>query len=272
MNKEGYRITVSKGDAGVIPLRTEWQAKTDLGSVREVNEDRYFASDALGLWAIADGMGGMSRGDWAASQVIQALAALPREDDLDAMLRQAAAALEQANAAIRAESAARGEQMGTTAVLLVVRERDFGIVWIGDSRGYLLRHGKLHRLTRDHSQVRELVDRGLLDEASAARHPLRNVLTRAVGVADPPLGLEMVRDRLEPEDLLLLCSDGLYGVVDEAELETVLGSVPLAGLGDALVARCIAGGAPDNITLVAVSATEATLVQFGSGDHAGVAQ
>lgn len=254
----------------MIPLRTEWQAKTDLGSVREINEDRYFASDALGLWAIADGMGGMSRGDWAASQVVEALATLSRDDALDAMLQQGAAALEQANAAIRIESAARGEQMGTTAVLLVVRNRDFGIVWIGDSRGYLVRHGKLHRLTRDHSQVRELVDRGLLDEASAARHPLRNVLTRAIGVADPPLGLEMIRDRLEPDDLLLLCSDGLYGVLDEAEIEATLNSVPLDALGDRLVARCIECGAPDNITLVALSVTEATLVQFGAVEHAGV--
>lgn len=254
----------------MIPLRTEWQAKTDLGSVREINEDRYFASDALGLWAIADGMGGMARGDWAASQVVEALAALPRADDLDTMLQRAAAALERANAAIRTESAMRGEQMGTTAVLLVVRERDFGVVWIGDSRAYLVRQGKLHRLTRDHSQVRELVDRGLLDEASAARHPLRNVLTRAIGVADPPLGLEMIRDQLEADDLLLLCSDGLYGVVDEDELETVLNGVRLDALGDALVARCIEGGAPDNITLVALSVTEATLIQFGSGQHAGV--
>lgn len=246
----------------MIALKTEWYASTDVGAVREVNEDRYLASDDLGLWLVADGMGGMARGDWAATQVIESVSALQKRDELAIMLDAAAAALRHANDQILAESAAKSAQMGTTAVLLVVRGRSFGIVWVGDSRGYLVRNRKLHRLTRDHSQVQELVDRGLLDDAGAAIHPLRNVLTRAVGVATP-LVIDSVADTLEPDDLLLLCSDGLYGVIGEAEMEAILVREPIAGAASVLIRRCHELGAPDNITMIAVVAAEATLLRIG---------
>ncbi|WBH16682.1 PP2C family protein-serine/threonine phosphatase [Sphingomonas radiodurans] len=246
----------------MIPLKTEWYASTDVGAVREVNEDRFLASDDLGLWLVADGMGGMARGDWAATQVIDAVSTLERKDDLPAMLTAAADALHHANEQILAESAAKSAQMGTTAVLLVVRGRSFGIVWVGDSRGYLVRDRRLHRLTRDHSQVQELVDRGLLDDAGAAVHPLRNVLTRAVGVTSP-LAVDSVADSLQPDDLLLLCSDGLYGVIGEAEMEAILAREPIASAGPVLIRRCHELGAPDNITMIAVVVAEATLIRIG---------
>jgi protein phosphatase/serine/threonine-protein phosphatase Stp1 len=254
----------------MIPLKTEWHAVTDVGAKREVNEDRYFASDGLRVWAVADGMGGMSCGDWAASRVIDALAALPPADDLEAMIANAAAALLRANGIIFDEASARGEQMGTTAVLLVVRDDQFGVVWVGDSRAYLVRDGKLHRLTRDHSQVQELIDGGVLSAADAETHPLRHVLTRAVGVG-ASVELEMVRDALRPDDLLLLCSDGLHGVIGEAEMESVLNSAPIGEAGPIMIQRCHAMGAPDNITLVAVTASEPTLVKFGRLDPGLVA-
>lgn len=245
----------------VIPLKTEWFASTDVGVVREVNEDRFFASDELGLWLVADGMGGLARGDWAASTVAEVAATIECRDTVPAMLEVAAAALREANERIMDESAARSAQMGTTAVLVVVRGRDFGVIWVGDSRCYLLRDRKLHRLTRDHSQVQEMVDRGLIDEAAAAVHPMRNVLTRAVGVARP-LMMDMVSDTLRPDDLLLLCSDGLYGVVGEQELEATLLREPVDRAGDILIRRCHQLGAPDNITMIAVVAAEATMVRF----------
>ncbi|MBA2920533.1 SpoIIE family protein phosphatase [Sphingomonas sp. MAH-20] len=235
---------------------------TDVGAVREVNEDRYLASETLRLWAVADGMGGMSCGDWAAARVIDALAAIERSDDLNTMVASAAAALEKANRAIIDESEARGEQMGTTAVVAVVRDDSFGVIWVGDSRAYLVRDRRLHRLTRDHSQVQELVDHGLLEEAAAATHPLRNVLTRAVGIS-APLDLDMVSDTLRPDDLLLLCSDGLYGVLGEAEMEAIINAAAIEEAGEAMIARCHELGAPDNITMVAITATEPTLVHFG---------
>ena len=253
--------SIDLGGMPVIPLKTVWFAATDVGVVREVNEDRYLASDELGLWLVADGMGGLARGDWAASTVTDVAAAIQRHETLRAMMGAAAAALNEANERIMIESAARSAQMGTTAVMLVVRGRDFGVVWVGDSRCYLLRDRKLHRLTRDHSQVQEMVDRGLINEAAAAVHPMRNVLTRAVGVTSPLL-MDSITDTLRPDDLLLLCSDGLYGVIGEQELEATLTREPVDRAGEILIRRCHQLGAPDNITMIAVVAAEATLVRL----------
>lgn len=251
----------------MIPLKTEWHAATDVGVVRRVNEDRYLASDALGIWAVADGMGGMARGDWAASIVVDSLGSLPYQEDLHQTVVSATAALHQANERILDESRTLGEQMGSTAVLVAIRERAFAVLWVGDSRAYLIRDGRLHRLTRDHSQVQELIDRGVLDAEGAAKHPLRNVITRAVGVS-ALLEPEMAGGTLEPDDLLLLCSDGLYGVIGDAEIQEILDREPIEQAGRTMIERCHALGAPDNITLVVLSVTESTLVQFeaiGSG-------
>ena len=247
----------------MIPIRTEWHATTDVGAVRSVNEDRYFASADLGVWAVADGMGGMSRGDWASGQVVAALETLGRRASVDEMLGDVASALARANDLIFAEAEAQGNRMGTTAVVFVQRDLDFGLAWVGDSRAYLLRAGCLYRLSRDHSQVQEMVDAGLLEEAAAAKHPMRNVLTRAVGVVTP-LAVDTVVNRLEPDDMVLLGSDGLYGVIGEGEMQDILTKLPIEAAAQAMLARCHQLGAPDNITFVAVSTFEVTLVQFGA--------
>ncbi|MFC3174580.1 PP2C family protein-serine/threonine phosphatase [Novosphingobium bradum] len=248
-------------------MRLEWHAATDVGAVRKINEDRYFASEPLGLWAVADGMGGMARGDWASTQAVEAVGGVARQTSLEAMLHEAAGALRRANDAILAESHAQGTRMGTTAVVLVVRDNQFGVCWVGDSRAYLLRGRQMHKLTRDHSQVQEMVDHGIITPEQMERHPSRNVLTRAVGV-QPDLAVDSIVDRLEPEDVVLLCSDGLHGVLDEREIRDILLRVPLSQVGQALIARCHEEGAPDNVTLVAVAAEEVTLIQFGEAGSA----
>ena len=246
------------------PMRLEWHAATDVGAVRKINEDRYFASEPLGLWAVADGMGGMSRGDWASTQAVEAVGLAVHRGDLEGMLHEAAGALRQANDAILAESEAQGTRMGTTAVVLVVRDNRFGVCWVGDSRAYLLRDRRLHRLTKDHSQVQDMVDHGIITAEEMERHPSRNVLTRAIGV-QPDLAVDSIVDTVLPEDLFLLCSDGLHGVIGEAEICEILLRAPLPRAGAALIERCHALGAPDNVTLVTVAAEEVTLVQFGEG-------
>ncbi len=247
----------------MIPLRTEWQALTDTGKVREHNEDRYLAAEALGVWVVADGMGGLARGDWAATAVVDAIAGLTRLEDFDAMAAAVADAIRTANARVLAESVARGTQMGTTVVSLIVRDRRFAVIWAGDSRAYLLRNGHLHQVSRDHSQVQELIDRDLLTLEAAATHPLRHVLTRAVGVAEP-LDLDMVSDTLLAGDVFLLCSDGLHGVIDEGEITAQLASIESSDALGAMVARVLERGAPDNVTVISVVATEPTLLHFGS--------
>lgn len=247
----------------MIPIQTKWHALTDVGAVRSVNEDRYLASDDIGLWAVADGMGGMSRGDWAAAQVIDCLSVASRQEDLPTMIAEAEAAVQRANQQILREAEERQEQMGTTVVLLVLRGRNFSISWVGDSRAYLLRDRRLYRLTSDHSHVQEMVDNGLLDASAAATHPMRNMLTRAVGVLET-LQIDRITDVLEPDDMVLLCSDGLYGVIGEEEMQATLASEPIDRASATMIERCHALGAPDNITLVAVSTSEVTLVQVGS--------
>jgi len=246
-----------------MPMRTEWRAVTDVGAVRKLNEDRYFASDELGVWIVADGMGGLHGGDWAASQVAEAISALPYSDDLETMLAATSDALISANETILAEAERLGKQMGSTVVVLVVRNHSYGLAWVGDSRAYLLRERQLYRLTRDHSQVQELVDHGVIEQSAAATHPLRNVLTRAVGVARP-LVVDTVADAIQDEDLLLLCSDGLYGVMGEEQMEAALLDQPLEQAAQTMVQQCHELGAPDNITLIGVSMAEITLVQFGA--------
>ncbi|MEE4452458.1 PP2C family protein-serine/threonine phosphatase [Novosphingobium resinovorum] len=247
----------------MIPIRAEWQALTDVGAVRKHNEDRYFGSDTLGVWLVADGMGGLERGDWASTQVVEAVGALGWQDGVEDVLEAVRAALVQANETILAEAERVGKQMGSTAVALVIRERRFGIGWVGDSRAYLLRGKRLYRLTRDHSQVQDLIDHGVIDEAAAATHPLRNVLTRAVGVARP-LQMDTIVDTLQDDDLLLLCSDGLYGVIGEQEMEATLSTQSFERAAETMIARCHELGAPDNITVIGVSTAEVTLIQYGS--------
>lgn len=246
-------------------MRIEWHAATDVGVVRRVNEDSYFSSEELGIWAVADGMGGMARGDWASARVVTALQGLRWQAGLESAIESVVQALVQANAAILAESEQHGARMGSTAVVLVVRDDRFGVAWVGDSRAYLFRGRQLHRLTRDHSQVQEMVDNGIITAKEAETHRMRNVLTRAVGVL-PDMGVDTIIDDLTSDDLLLLCSDGLYGVLGEAEMAEVLARSPLDEAARILIERCHARGAPDNITLVTVVAEEVTLVRPGRGE------
>jgi len=250
----------------MISLRTETQALTDTGKVREINEDRYLAAEDDGVWVVADGMGGMARGDWAAGAITDAVSAGfadagAAEADFDARVLIAAEAIRAANAAVVRESAARGAQMGSTVVALVLRERRFAALWTGDSRIYLLRGPHLHRLTRDHSQVQELIDAGLLTEEAAAVHPARNVLTRAIGITEP-VEIDMISDVVEPGDTFLLCSDGLYNVITDAEIADFLRRFGQGNVVAAMVKCCLERGAPDNVTVVAVMASEPTLLRL----------
>jgi len=245
-----------------VDLRTESYSATDVGSVRELNEDRYFADDDQRVWAVADGMGGMARGDWAAEQVVETLRGLVVQGDLDYAVNQLGAAIEDANSNIAQHSAETGEQMGSTVVSLMLRDNSFGVLWVGDSRGYLWREGQLHRLTKDHSQVQEMVDSGLITEADAETHKLRNVLTRAVGIENN-FGIGMVQDAVQSDDVFLLCSDGLFGPVKEPEIAEILNDADdLQEAAEALVAKCLERGAPDNVTLVLVSAQETTILRL----------
>ncbi|USU13728.1 protein phosphatase 2C domain-containing protein [Sphingomonadaceae bacterium OTU29THOMA1] len=232
-------------------------AATHPGLVRRVNEDRHCERTADGLWVVADGMGGHAFGDWAANAVVQALDSVAVPPDFDAAVQAVADGIHSANRRIWAEAQRRGQQMGSTVVVLLVQGDRFAALWVGDSRAYLLRDAMLVPLTRDHSQVQEMVDRGLIAPEEAANHPRGHVLARAIGVG-ARIAVDVVADTVEAGDRFLLCSDGLSGQVPDSGLATIMAAPGQSVAIEALIARALAAGAPDNVTAILVWAQEIT--------------
>jgi serine/threonine protein phosphatase PrpC len=240
-------------------LRFVDAARTDTGRVRSANEDSFVEAPARGLWAVADGMGGHVNGARASKAVAESLLATPLDGTFEADSLRVADAIHAANAKVHGESTAIGKPMGSTVAALLLRDESFAVLWAGDSRVYLLRDGALHRLTRDHTQVQELVDRGLLTPEEAVNHPMSHVITRAVGVQDA-LQVDAIADQPLAGDVFLLCSDGLYGVVSDEEIAAFLSAHRPAQACERLVELCLERGAPDNVTVIAVACDQTTLL------------
>jgi serine/threonine protein phosphatase Stp1 len=240
------------------PFRISEGAVSDVGRVRSANEDSFLARGEVGLWAVADGMGGHDNGQWASQTLVRSLsdAKLGREFEED--VQAVADAIHAANGVIFSTASAQARTMGCTVTTLLLWGDRFAVLWAGDSRVYVSRRGRLHRLTRDHTQVQALVDAGALSQAEAERHPMSHVLARAVGVEEM-LRLDAVSDQVEGGDKFLLCSDGLTGVVSEAEIAEALAQFSPRVACEELLARCLARGAPDNVTVVVVGCEQPTL-------------
>jgi serine/threonine protein phosphatase PrpC len=157
----------------------------------------------------------------------------------------------EANATLVARGRMSGRTSGATVIALIARQGRCAWLWAGDSRGYRLRNGALTQMTRDHSFVQELVDGGMLAPADARYHPRANVVTRAVG-ADQTLEIELRHDVVQSGDRLLLCSDGLTGMLEDSEIAAILGGHELEDAADRLIAATIEHGAKDNVTVVIV--------------------
>ncbi|WP_207480948.1 PP2C family protein-serine/threonine phosphatase [Arenibaculum pallidiluteum] len=237
------------------PTRVFWfrtAAASHPGTVRRVNEDAWLDRGDVGLWAVADGMGGHDAGDVASRRVVAAVEAALDAEAGSATLAGIRRALEACNAELQDYAAARSLPIvGSTVVVLVVDGRRFECAWAGDSRLYLLRAGQLAQVTRDHSRVQELVDRGELDPRQAENHAHANVITRAVG-ALPQLELDAVAGEIEGGDVFLLCSDGLTRAVGDTALQEVLAGCDPGSAAERLLALALAQGARDNVTLVIV--------------------
>jgi len=228
-------------------------AATHVGCVRKLNEDSYLDRADLGLWAVADGMGGHDAGDHASQLTVAALDQIPLPVSAPTFLSGVKAALQSANAALREEAAGRGPGriIASTVVTLLAFGQHYACVWAGDSRLYRLRDETLQQISRDHSHVQEMIDRQLLSPREARNHPYSNVVTRAVGAADE-LEPETCHDRLRPGDLFMLCSDGLTKELEDDEIRAILMRESLFDAPYALIESAIAHGASDNVTVVAV--------------------
>lgn len=232
--------------------------RTDTGRQRNINEDAYLDLNSVGLWVVADGMGGHARGDVASKLIIESLTGLHKPQSMDAFSRAVTERLRRVNRQMRADTAGSlpEQMMGSTVVAFLVYKRECSCLWAGDSRAYLLRDGRLLQITRDHSVAQELVERGELRQEEVAMHPLANRITRAIGARDD-LVLDEYRSFLRDGDTVLLCSDGLNKEVDDEEVADILENYDCETASRELVDLTLERGARDNVT-VAVIHFEAT--------------
>lgn len=234
-------------------MKLSWGASTDMGMVRQQNEDSFLAEE--GLYVVADGMGGHNAGEVASALAVTAMKSALRGGVSDAgRLREA---VQQANTAIYTASLDDSAQsgMGTTLTAAIVvpgEEPRFMIANVGDSRTYLFRNGELSRISIDHSYVQELVNEGILSEEEARTHPRRNIVTRALGI-DRSVMVDVFSQTVRTGDRLVLCSDGLVDEVPDADIAAVLtqNRDPQVA-AESLVMVANAAGGRDNTTVVIV--------------------
>ena len=252
-------------------LQLRFGAATDTGLVRERNEDRYVAEGDLRFFAVVDGMGGHRGGELASATIAEAIATFIRDTaedsdktwpsgldpNLSAIANRLQMAIRSANRllATRARTDSALDGSGATLAAALFGDGDLAVSNVGDCRVYLLRNGELSQLTQDHSVVAEQVALGLIDSDAARTHPLRHVVTRAVsGQAGMPV--DILELQVAPGDRLILCSDGIHGVLTDKEIAEVLGATELAP-GDvcrSAVAQANGRGGPDNATAVVIEA------------------
>ncbi|MFH1059572.1 MAG: protein phosphatase 2C domain-containing protein [Pseudomonadota bacterium] len=254
-------------------MRLSYTGALDKGLVRAEQQDAIDLPGAGGrepwLLLLADGMGGAAGGAIASRLGLERIRQVfDRSSGENNPERALIRAVQAANQAVYEKAQAQPELagMGTTLVALWVGRDQARLAWVGDSRCYLWRGGSLRQLSRDHSWVAQQVAQGLLTPAQAAHHTMRNVLTRALGamaeVSPETLSLDLL-----PGDLLLLCSDGLHGVVPEAELARSLAAgKPLAQTAAGLIALARQAGAPDNVSVVLARVDETGSASAGPGE------
>ncbi|NKN33036.1 PP2C family protein-serine/threonine phosphatase [Marichromatium bheemlicum] len=226
---------------------------TDVGRVRRDNQDAYLDRPDLGLWAVADGMGGHRDGAEASRLIVSRLGRLERAYELETGLTAVELALHAVNRELVASAEGVLEALcgSTVAALLAVGDRA-ALCWAGDSRIYRLRAGVLEQLSCDHTQVQALVEMGLLSPEEAELHPLSSVLVRAVG-ADAHLEFERRVEPLRAGDRYLLCSDGLNRDLVGEEIARILTQIHAAeDAAQALVYTACEAGGNDNVTAVVV--------------------
>jgi len=252
--------------------KIEFAEVTDTGRVREHNEDAIGSLPDIGLMVVADGMGGYNAGEVASGSAIQSVTELAtigagREegDEIDphsGLMRQSIVlrdAVYRANKIIyqTAQSQTHCEGMGTTIVACMFCDNKVSIAHVGDSRAYRVRGGQLEQITLDHSLLQELVDRGFYSEEEAQRSTNRNYVTRALGV-EPTVEVEVNEHEVLPDDIYLLCSDGLPDMVEDDDIHLTISTfnASLEVVGQQLVDLANDHGGRDNISVMLAQVKE----------------
>lgn len=252
-------------------MRVSWAALSDPGLRRTVNEDTWCARPEIGLFVIADGMGGHAAGEVASRVAVDAIASFagetasadkhrtwpfPYDPAISVNANRLKVAFRLANRRIASTAANTPDLRGmaTTACGVIVQGDGASVAHVGDSRIYLLRGGTLQQVTNDHSWVEEQVRAGVMTASAARQHPWRNVVTRALSGGDDP-EVDVTDLTLQPRDRLLLCSDGLSGVIPHEDIAAALGAGDdLDRVCRTLIEAANAAGGPDNITVLVIDA------------------
>jgi len=243
----------------VAELTWESAGLTDTGKRRAHNEDAILARPKACMWVVADGMGGHAAGDVASRMLTETLGELDTGGSFPEFVDRVDDALIRINKDIRshADENFGGKTMGCTVVAMLTSDRVGVCMWAGDSRLYQLRDGIFTQISRDHDPLEELVERGVLTPEEADDHPDSSVITRAVG-GQPDLCLDCILFDIEPGDVYLLCSDGLYREVERDEMRDILlGEDPIHERVQTLLGVALERGARDNVSIIVAACEEA---------------
>ena len=230
--------------------------KTDVGKARKLNEDSMLVRPDVGMWAVADGMGGHEAGDVASQMVVSTLNEIQLGSSLEKYINDIEDALVNVNKKL-IEIAHQGEKpttCGSTVVVMLAYEKYCAFLWAGDSRLYRIRDNKIIQLTTDHSQVQLYVEQGLISKEEAESHPHANMITRAVGATEDFV-LDVDMQEMEKGDRYLLCSDGLTKHISDLDFEKMLAKGDVEKKCIELIDLTLARGAKDNVTAVLVDIT-----------------
>jgi len=261
--------------------RFTWRSnsRSDVGMVRQLNEDSCLDRPEAGLWVVADGMGGHTAGDMASGMIVDSLRELEPPARLSEYVEQVESRLLEVNASLRTIAATQDAQtIGSTVAALIAFGHLGVCAWAGDSRIYLCRGESIEQVTQDHALVEELVERGVLSREQAIGHPQGNLVTRAVGAADQ-LSVDLEVVELQDGDTLILCSDGLDKELTPEEIAEVVARDNDKPVSEVLVDIALSRGCRDNITVIAVEIraedpadeveeeeSEDTIPRFGATD------
>lgn len=233
-------------------------SQTDVGRVRESNQDYVYTSESPvgnlpNLFIVADGMGGHNAGDFASKYTVEQIVEYIRKAPMTSPVDLIRGAVTKANARLmaRAKNDANMAGMGTTVVIMTIIGESMYVANIGDSRLYLVRDC-LEQITKDHSLVQEMVRMGEMDASEARFHPDKNIITRAVGAFED-LEIDFFEQRIEPGDMILMCSDGLSNMVDDTDIfQIVQTGRDVVEKVQRLVEAANRGGGKDNITVAII--------------------
>ena len=241
------------GSTLTTPLEWISASRTDQGRVRQLNEDSIFDNAMVGLWSVADGMGGHESGEVASQLITRTLQRVRTLPHLADAVDEVDDHLKAVNQALFERGAAQGRIMGSTVVVALARANLLALLWAGDSRAYLFRQQQCFPLTRDHTQLEALIDQGEVLPEEAEGHTAGRVVTRAVGAA-AELVLDVEVIRAEPGDWIILCSDGVGKHITDNELVSFTVGEHPSDVVAQLISTVLERGAMDNVSAIALYA------------------